>query len=139
MDTKECKSLLQMNDLYFSKFIFENNKTKGKGETKVDVSYKILGDIDEQTKNKVKVQIDLNISSEDESISLFLQTIGLFEIEDKNLDPTTKDFILKRNTIAIMFPFIRSQVALITTQPGLQPIMLKPIDVNALVEKTEKK
>ena len=138
MNIKECKSLLHMNDLYFSKCIFENNKNKGDGETIVDVSYNIVGDIDKQSKSKVKVQIDLNLSSKDESLSLFLQTIGLFEIDDKDLDPTIKDFVLKRNTISIMFPFIRSQVALITTQPGLPPIMLQPIDVNALIEKAEK-
>ena len=138
MDTKECKSILQMNDLYFSKILFENNKRKTRGETKVNVAYNIIGDIDKQDTNKVKVQIDLNISSDEECLSLVLQTIGVFEIDAKNIDDAAKDFILKRNTISIMFPFIRSQVALITTQPGMQPIMLQPIDVNALVEKTEK-
>ena len=33
-----------------------------------------------------------------------------------------------------MMPFIRSQVSLLTTQPGLTPILLQPIDVNALVD-----
>lgn len=133
MDIKECKSFLKMSDLYFSKFIFENDKLSEKKEQKVDISYNINGDISDG-ENKVKVSIDLNIKSQDERMSLYLQTIGVFEIDARNIDQETKDFILKRNTIAIMFPFIRSQVSLITTQPGMQPIILQPIDVNKLVE-----
>ena len=36
--------------------------------------------------------------------------------------------IVKTNTVAIMFPFIRSQVTLLTTQPGMTPIVLPPIN-----------
>ena len=36
--------------------------------------------------------------------------------------------IIKNNTVAIMFPFIRSQVTLLTTQPGMTPIVLPPIN-----------
>ena len=31
-------------------------------------------------------------------------------------------------TVAIMFPFIRSQITLLTTQPGMTPIVLPPIN-----------
>ncbi len=139
MDVKEIKSVLEMKDLYFSKFMVENNRESGADlKTMVDVSYNISGNFDDQNRDKCRVQIDLNVTTPDERFSLFLQTVGCFEIANKAMDEQTKNFLLKRNTISIMFPFIRSQVALMTTQPGMQPIMLDPIDVNALVEKSEK-
>lgn len=138
MDIKEIKSVLEMRDLYFSKFMVENNRvSETTTKAMVDISYNISGNIDEQNRDKCQVQIDLNVTTEDEKFSLFLQTVGCFEIVDKTMDEQSKNFLLKRNTISIMFPFIRSQVALMTTQPGMQPIMLEPIDVNALIEKTE--
>jgi preprotein translocase subunit SecB len=42
--------------------------------------------------------------------------------------------ILKKNSVAIMFPFIRSQVSLITTQPGMIPVQLPLVDVNKMVK-----
>lgn len=138
MDIKEIKSVLEMRDLYFSKFMVENNRvSETTTKAMVDISYNISGNIDEHNRDKCQVQIDLNVTTEDEKFSLFLQTVGCFEIVDKTMDEQSKNFLLKRNTISIMFPFIRSQVALMTTQPGMQPIMLEPIDVNALIEKTE--
>ena len=45
---------------------------------------------------------------------------------------------MKKNTVAIMFPFIRSQVSILTTQPGMIPIVMPPININALVEDMKK-
>lgn len=39
-----------------------------------------------------------------------------------------EEYVINNNTIAIMFPFIRSQVSLLTTQPGMVPIVLPPIN-----------
>lgn len=39
--------------------------------------------------------------------------------------------------MAIMFPYIRSQISLLTTQPGLHPGQLPPMNINALLDSTE--
>ena len=39
--------------------------------------------------------------------------------------------------ISIIFPFIRSQVSLLTTQPGITPIMIPPINLNSLIDSEE--
>ena len=40
--------------------------------------------------------------------------------------------IINTNTVAIMFPFIRSQVTLLTSQPGMIPIILPAINTQKL-------
>ena len=39
-----------------------------------------------------------------------------------------------KNAIAIMFPFLRSQVTLVTSQPNFRPIILPIININNLVK-----
>lgn len=125
---EEKKNILKMIDLHFSKFNFENSKNMGSCPLKINYAINCL--LNKDNENQVKIVIDTIISSDIESISLSLQTIGIFEIDPKNIDEETKKYILTRNTVAIMFPFIRSQISLLTTQPGVQPILLQPIDVN---------
>ena len=48
----------------------------------------------------------------------------LFEADSYEREKT----IIEKNTIAIMFPFVRSQVSLLTTQPNMVPIVLPPIN-----------
>ena len=43
--------------------------------------------------------------------------------------------IIKKNTVAIMFPFVRSQISLLTTQPDMVPIVLPPINTAKFEEK----
>ncbi|MDE6504883.1 MAG: protein-export chaperone SecB [Clostridia bacterium] len=89
-------------------------------------------------KLQVKVQIDLTLESENGEFKLYLQTLGVFKLnKPDDMSDELADDILKKNTVAIMFPFIRSQVSLLTTQPGMSPILLQPIDVNALLHKEE--
>lgn len=49
-----------------------------------------------------------------------------FEYETETYEK--EESIIKANTVAIMFLFIRSQVTLLTTQPGMTPIVLPAIN-----------
>ena len=62
---------------------------------------------------------------------IVVRIVGVFIIEDANTNDT--DFIealFQKNTIAIMFPFLRSQVSLLTTQPGITPVLLPPMNIS---------
>ena len=83
MERRDC--MLQMDELYFSSFDFEQSREDS--NTEYDVSFHI-----EYAKNK-------------------------------------KD--------SAKFPYIRSQISLLTTQPGLHPVMLPPMNINALLDSTE--
>ena len=54
-------------------------------------------------------------------------------IDKNDIDEQTYEHLIKANTIAIIFPFIRSQVSLLTTQPGMMPVIIPPININALI------
>ncbi len=131
---KNKKCMLEMQNLYFSnvKLNFEGRMNDSPLKETLTVNHAKREDDDYQ----VKVQIDLLLENEEVNFKLELQTLGFFKL---NRTPDIPDEfakeILLKNTVAIMLPFIRSQVSLLTTQPGMKPIMLQPMDVNQLFDK----
>ncbi len=39
-----------------------------------------------------------------------------------------------KNAVSILFPYVRSQITLLTARPSFQSIILLPIDINALLD-----
>jgi len=134
IDEKKVRSDLQMKDIYFSKIEFIQNKDLNElGEIKLSTNYKI--DIRDLNEDEKEILFSVQIFSEDERLSVNLVANGLFKLESVNLSKEEKDIVFKHNAVAIMFPFIRSQVALITAQPGLNSVMLQPINTSKIWDK----
>ena len=135
MNKTECK--LQMLDLYFSKFDFIQNRDKRSEDPEYNTSININYAINSKDETKIKTTIDTIVKDKSESILVNLQTVGIFRMDKNDVDADVYDHLIKVNTVAIMLPYIRSQISLITTQPGIIPIMIPPINVNSLAEKQE--
>ncbi len=131
-ENNNVNSKLIMQDLVFSQMSYELKKKTKDTEFKTSISVKYAEKKD--NKNQVRVTIDTTITNDEDTLRVYLQTVGYFKLDAENIDDATAEQILKKNTVAIMFPYIRSQVSLITTQPAMVPIIMPPIDVNALVD-----
>jgi len=44
--------------------------------------------------------------------------------------------LINKNAVAILMPYVRSQLSLITAQPGMECIVMPPINVSAMMEKS---
>ena len=130
MNRNECK--LQMNELYFSKYDFI--QTREDKDTDYRTSFQIEYAVNSQDPSKFRIKINTALKNKTESISLNLETIGVFTLDNDGMNEDVSEHLIKVNTVAIMFPFIRSQISLLTTQPGLEPILLPPININALMD-----
>lgn len=130
MDRNECK--LQMNELYFSKYDFV--QTREDNDTEYETSFQIEYAVNNQNASKFRIKINTRVKNKTESVLLNLETIGVFTVDKEGVNDDIGDHLIKVNTVAIMFPFIRSQISLLTTQPGLEPILLPPININALMD-----
>ncbi len=129
---KNNENILMMKDLYFSKFSYEN--LRDMEASQIDVRHDVKYMSKKENENIIKVIVNTNIKNKKETIKLELETVGEFEINPADLDSVTKKFIMTKNTLAIMFPFIRSEISILTTQPGVMPILLQPINLNSLTE-----
>lgn len=50
-----------------------------------------------------------------------------------------KDTILKENAVAILFPYIRAELTLITAQPETEPFVLPAVNIKAMLDEAESK
>ena len=120
MDIKEIKSNLKMENLFFKECSIKRINSHFSGELKADLQ-KDIKEIDEHT-----YDVELKLTIEGEGLELLAVARAQFVYEAEDYEK--EESIVNNNTVAIMFPFVRSQVSLLTTQPGMSPIVLPPIN-----------
>lgn len=120
MNIENIKSNLIMNNLYFSKCSFAREETIESGKLHTEVLKRIIP----LEEHEYKVELTLQISKEDLNLEVVANATFTFEGNDY----TDEEEIVNNNTIAIMFPYIRSQVSLMTSQPGMNPIVIPAIN-----------
>lgn len=126
MDIGKMKSNLKMRDLYFSECSVKRSCTVKDGEYKADLQRKIcpVGE------HQFDVELKLTVEKDDMAVSVVANAHFLYEADEYDME----EKIINANTVAIMFPFIRSQVTLLTTQPGMTPIVLPPINTASFLQ-----
>lgn len=68
------------------------------------------------------------ITDDDEKLYVHVKSRAIFEVEQADKD------VIEKNTLAIMFPYVRSYISIITTQPGIVPIVLPAMNIAAMLE-----
>jgi len=61
---------------------------------------------------------------------------GIFELHAE-LEKTQKEIIVTKNTLAILFPYLRAQVTMMTSQPDVEPVVIPAININLLLQNLE--
>ncbi len=127
MDINKMKSDLRMDGLHFSECTVTRSPVIENGT----LSYDLTKQIQEMEDGSNLVILTLTISKE--KADLFVKVVASAKFTMDSDDPELKKTIMNNNAVAIMFPFIRSQVTLMTTQPGMTPIVLPPINTTKFV------
>ena len=122
MNIDKIASQLKLESLYFSECSISRTGTIE--EEKLDKH--LNKSINTLSNGKTVVELTFNITKPNNDLLVKVVANGVFSIDNPESD-FSQD-ILKNNTVAIMFPFIRSQVSLLTTQPGMTPVIIPPIN-----------
>ena len=85
------------------------------------MSVHVEHNIEDIQEDGYEITLCTTVSDKNENIYVNVKGKAIFRTPQKNMD------ILEKNTIAIMFPYIRSYISIITTQPGMAPIVLPEI------------
>lgn len=83
--------------------------------------------------SEIVVILEVNVSSGSPGFRAEVKMQGVFSISGVQSDKTV-DILSEKNTVAILFPFVRSQMAVLTSQPGMEPIVLPAININAWID-----
>lgn len=125
------ESIVKMDRLYFNKLYFSRTDDKIIADDLKIQFTKSYNFNDDHTLCIVGLGCTVK-SKDDQKINLEASIIGHFACVDAS--PELRDNLLKKNSIAILFPYLRSQISLLTTQPELSPITLPPMNIEAVFE-----
>lgn len=83
------------------------------------------------------ITVRAQASRENEYIAT-VQVSGYITFSDDMLNEKMKETLLKKNAISILFPYVRSEMTLLTAQPEVEPIVWPVMNVLAMFEESEK-
>ncbi len=125
-------SELKSKKIYFESMSFRRDVIQPDNlKTKVNRNIMSLGD------DEYKVALSIEIKSLNNSFELQVTIVGIFEIKSDSISEELKNSVISKNTVAILFPYLRTQITLLTAQPDLKPIVLPAININALLDNME--
>ena len=131
-DLPVVQSVLQMNPVFFDKLSFERlGVSTGESKVRLKINQKIKK-IDD---GKYVVTILAEATQENE----FIATVQISWYCTVDESDPAKEHLLKENAFAILFPYIRSELTLLTAQPETDPIVWPVMNIQAMMEQAEKK
>lgn len=95
-------------------------------ELKINLGYGLNFSLEDSY--KYTVNFNIKIFNKEKQFELELDAAGLFETNDEITDEFKESHLVKINSPAIAFPFVRSFVNTFTSNAGLNPIMLPSIN-----------
>ena len=125
----DYESPLVLKNIIITEGHFKRNEDSLENlELKVGVSH----DVERLSEREYKITLELNVADPEEKLSVFVKGMAIFETKQEN------QMLIERNTLAIMFPYFRSYVSTLTTQPGMTPIVLPSMNIMTMLAQKEK-
>ena len=124
------KSILEIQPVKFDKLSFERfgNRT-GKSKIKLKINQKIK----KHDESHYTVTI-LAEAIKEKEFTATVQISGECTVDEN--DPA-KENLIKENAFAILFPYVRSEFTLLTTQPETDPIVWPVMNIRAMMDRAE--
>lgn len=120
--------VLKLNAIVFDDIIFKRHGMHSDSELEISFSINIGTNLSDQDIKKVSVRIT---GEKKEEYSFEVQASGIF-----SYDGDAEDSIIRQNAVAIVMPYIRSEVSLLTAQPGMEAVVLPAFNIVEMMNNT---
>ena len=126
--TNLAKSVLELKSLYFDTIEF---RRKENIVTNPELNMNFSREVKQDAQNPSHFWLTLGTNITDkqkDAVVINLSLVGEFIV---SVDKDSFDIwrLIKENGVAILFPYLRSELTLLTTQPGFQPIVLPAVNI----------
>lgn len=135
MDTQENKILssMKMEKMVFEKIEFNRLGFKNDNNPKFNIESNFMQSA--SNKDLFKVELIMKCTKEEE-YNFVIKLVGFFSFGSESTpSDEDRDILISRNAIAIMMPYMRSQISLLTAQPEMDCIVLPTFNINSLIDK----
>ena len=126
----EYESNLILQHLVFDEIEFKRLGFKTESEVNYELEIQIGRDHENQ--ENYKVTLVLNGKKDKEYIFKIVLS-GFFEIKNAE-NISDKETLIHRNAVAIMMPYLRSEVSLLTSQPETNSIVMPIFNINKMIK-----
>ena len=124
-EDRSAFSPLKLAHIVFDEISFKRLGFQGKKEKEAQLWFgKCVEKVD---KDLYQVSLSAKAVQEDEYEAI-VSISGYCEISE---DEPNKDHILNENAIAILFPYVRAELILLTAQPETKPLTIPAVNINA--------
>ncbi|HJF40614.1 MAG TPA: protein-export chaperone SecB [[Clostridium] spiroforme] len=128
---KNIRSSLILQQLVFDKVSFERHGKKNQNDIKFQIKTEV-GKLAGEELYKVSLAVK---ADKPEEYTVEIQITGIFVFEEgSGLNKKQKQVLINKNAVAILMPYIRSEMSLITAQPGMDCVVLPPFNINKMLE-----
>lgn len=126
---------MNKNALALTKIVFDEIKFDRKGfKNNSKFTHTLKSEIGQNKQSGVyRVMLTLDGEKKDE-YSVKIRLSGFFTL-DETIEAEKKEFLLTKNTVAILLPYLRSQLSVLTAQPDTDVEVLPVVNVNSSTEK----
>lgn len=124
-------SSLILQKMVFDKIVFERKGYKNNNELKFELKVQVGMSKD----NQYKVTLVLSGDKSDE-YNIVISLSGFFIVDGNDeLGGQAIDDLINKNAVAIMMPYLRSELTLLTAQPDTDSVVLPPFNINKMMDK----
>lgn len=130
-NNKNFNSALRLEKAVFDKIEFKRLGFKSDKEVELEIQSGIKKKQDEEI-----YCVSLTVTGNKPDEYIFEVTMsGYFMIEsDENLTEQMKDALINKNSIAILMPYVRSEISLLTAQPEVDCVIMPVFNINKMFE-----
>ena len=132
MENKETfQSVLQLDKIVFDKIEFKRLGFSSEKELELEIQSNIS-----QKQNSEIYRVTLILKGNKPEEYIFeISLTGFFSFEAENIiQEELKNTLVTKNAIAILMPYLRSEVSLLTAQPGIECVVLPAFNINKILE-----
>lgn len=127
---KQNSCVLKLEHLIFDELHFDRKGFQNKNSIQYEFGFNF------EMRGKTELIAHILLQGEKpEEYSVLVRASGYFVLdENSEYDRLT----LRQNAVAIVFPYMRTQLSLLTSQPEIDTVVLQPLNIAQMVEDTMK-
>mgnify|MGYP001096161187 FL=1 len=124
----ENNCILKLNHLLFDEITFNRVNFKSKNDLQVEFGFAFNKRENGEFVSSIRI-----IGTKKDEYNFVVRASGYFQISEAVED---SDILIQQNAIAIVFPYIRSQISRLTAQPEVDPVILPPMNIAQMVKES---
>ena len=130
-NNKRIESVLKLNKIVFDKIEFKRLGFKNDKELELEIQ----SNISQRNETEFYRVTLLLKGKKPEEYTLEISLSGFFSIEsDGELMDDLENTLITKNSVAILMPYLRSQVSILTAQPEVDCVVLPPFNINNMLD-----